>query len=162
MRYCGREFTQEEIQWIKETLANDPDMTRIKLSVLFCETFNWRKQNGGVKDMSCRVAHLHMERDGLIKLPKRKLRHNKPRKQVPRTLLAVPQEPVHKKAGEFELEIEPVDKAWSALWNEYIDRYHYLKYTPLPGAQLRYFVRSEGQMLAWSVQETWVPGSCPW
>jgi len=32
-----------------------------------------------------------------------------------------------------------VGRSDSALWNEYIDRYHYLGYKPLPGAQLRYF-----------------------
>ncbi|MFC1641915.1 Druantia anti-phage system protein DruA [Myxococcota bacterium] len=35
----------------------------------------------------------------------------------------------------------------SHLWNEYIDRYHYLGYQPLPGSQLRYFARTEGRVL---------------
>ena len=39
----------------------------------------------------------------------------------------------------------------SALWREYIQRYHYLGYSPLPGAQLRYMALSGGQ----------VPGSSP-
>ena len=34
------------------------------------------------------------------------------------------------------------------LWNEFIDRYHYLGYTPLCGAQLRYFVKEHDQVLA--------------
>ena len=38
-----------------------------------------------------------------------------------------------------ELHLERVERQASALWNEYIDRYHYLGYKPLPGAQLRYF-----------------------
>ncbi|MCP3877261.1 MAG: DUF4338 domain-containing protein, partial [Sulfitobacter sp.] len=33
-------------------------------------------------------------------------------------------------------------KAQSRLWNEYIQRYHYLGHTPLPGAQLRYRLSS--------------------
>ncbi|MDA2936726.1 DUF4338 domain-containing protein [Acidobacteria bacterium AH-259-A15] len=36
----------------------------------------------------------------------------------------------------------------SALWNEYIDRYHYLGYKPLSGAQLRYFVCCQQRILA--------------
>jgi hypothetical protein len=36
----------------------------------------------------------------------------------------------------------------SYLWNEYIARYHYLGYNPLPGAQMRYFAVSNGQILA--------------
>jgi len=46
------------------------------------------------------------------------------------------------------LHLQLVEKSDSALWNEYIDRYHYLGYTPLPGAQLRYFVHSGDQVLA--------------
>ena len=45
--------------------------------------------------------------------------------------------------------LEPVlSRPGSALWNEYIDRYHYLGYPPLPGAQLRYFARWENRLLA--------------
>jgi len=39
-------------------------------------------------------------------------------------------------------------KAQSSLWNEYIQRYHYLGHTPLPGAQLRYLVYSAEQPIA--------------
>ena len=39
-----------------------------------------------------------------------------------------------------QLRFKMVTKTNSALWNEYIERYHYLGYTPLPGAQLRYFI----------------------
>ena len=35
-----------------------------------------------------------------------------------------------------------------SLWNEYIDRHHYLGYTPLAGAQLKYFVYSAEDLLA--------------
>ena len=36
----------------------------------------------------------------------------------------------------------------SSLWNQYIQRYHYLGYQPLPGAQWRYFAAAEDQILA--------------
>jgi hypothetical protein len=36
----------------------------------------------------------------------------------------------------------------SQLWNELIERYHYLGHKPLPGAQLRYFVYSGSRLLA--------------
>ena len=47
-----------------------------------------------------------------------------------------------------ELQLCLVSSKNSRLWNEYIQRYHYLGYTPLPGAQLRYFVIMNGQVLA--------------
>ena len=39
-------------------------------------------------------------------------------------------------------------QADSSQWNELIQRYHYLKYKPLPGAQIRYMVLSGPALLA--------------
>jgi len=48
-----------------------------------------------------------------------------------------------------DLHLEVVtDREKSALFREYVHRYHYLGYTPLPGAQLRYFALSNGHTLA--------------
>jgi hypothetical protein len=101
--------------------------------------------------MSCRVAMLRMQADGLIQLPA-PLHGNSNGK------------PYRRHTTEAELQIFPtvlpttvlaelhleqvVDRKASYLWNDYIDRYHYLGYQPLPGAQLRYFARYEGTILA--------------
>ena len=39
-------------------------------------------------------------------------------------------------------------KAESSLWNEYIERYHYLGHKPLPGAQLRYWIHHRNRPIA--------------
>jgi len=96
--------------------------------------------------MSCRVAFLRMQNDGHIRLPAPRSIPGKP--VTKRTLFAEPQPEIRQKAGAYELHVEIVGKGDSALWNEYIDRYHYLGYTPLPGAQLRYFVKADDQVLA--------------
>jgi hypothetical protein len=47
------------------------------------------------------------------------------------------------------LQVDPVlTKAESLLWNAYIERHHYLGHQPMPGAQLRYFVRAAGHIVA--------------
>jgi len=148
MRYCGRDFTEEEIQWIKKTVAGQPGLNRNKLSKQFCERFNWRKPDGGLKDMRCRVAHLRMAEAGVITLPKAQKGHSNKVLRIKRTLLAEPGDEITAGAGSLDLVIEIVTKPWSSLWNEYIDRYHYLGYTRLPGAQLRYFVKSQGVIVA--------------
>jgi len=54
--------------------------------------------------------------------------------------------PVHRLP---ELDLQIVTKGTlSALWNEYIERYHYLGHKPLPGAQLRYFITTGEQIVA--------------
>ena len=54
-------------------------------------------------------------------------------------------QPVHQLEG---LHLRLIKPSESRLWNEYIQRYHYLGYTPLPGAQLRYFVMVNEQVVA--------------
>jgi hypothetical protein len=143
MNYCGRRFTGEDMDLIRSIIAQGVNRTHI--SRTFCEKAGWRKPDGGLKEMSCRVALLKMHRDGHILLPPPERPANNHLKKGKRTLFAVPEADVTE-VGTFSF--ETADKATSALWNEYIDRYHYLGFTPLPGAQLRYFVRSADRLLA--------------
>jgi hypothetical protein len=142
MRYVGREFTVENLELIRDLISRGFNRTR--LSRIFCEKTNWRKPDGACKEMSCRVALLKMHRDGHILLPPPERPANNHLKKGKRTLLAVPEAVTE--VGTFSFEI--ADKATSGLWNEYIDRYHYLGFTPLAGAQIRYFVKSADRILA--------------
>jgi hypothetical protein len=141
MRYCGREFTGKEMDLIRRLIATGAN--RQKLSRMFCEEVAWRKPDGGLKEMSCKVAFLRMHRDGHIVLPPPTKPANNHLKKPKRMALPLP-DAIH--AGTLALDI--VDRTTSALWNAYIDRYHYLGYTPLPGAQLRYVVKADDQILA--------------
>ncbi len=69
MRYCGREFTCSQIDGIRQLIADHPTATRACLSRLVCEQIGWRRHDGRLKDMSCRVAMLRMQDDGLLRLP---------------------------------------------------------------------------------------------
>ena len=94
---------------------------------------------------------LRMQEDGLILLPSPLKRNGNGKRYRRRTPRADP--------GLFSIDV-PVgqlrdlrldivaDRSGSHLWNEFVDRYHYLGYQPLPGAQLRYFAWAEGQILA--------------
>lgn len=147
-RYCGRNFSVEEQTQIIELIKNNPSKNRSNLSRDICRMFSWYKADGGLKEMSCRVAMLRMQADGLIQLPAPrkvyKLR-SKPSETMATAPQALIQNPVHQ-LGKLQLCL--VTSKTTRLWNEYIQRYHYLGYTPLPGAQLRYFVMMNDQILA--------------
>jgi len=150
VRYCGRDFSEKEIEGIRSIIKEDSKRSRYKISLLVCEDLGWRKPDGELKDMSCRVALLRMQKDGLIRLPAPKWRHGNHTICIQRTSLGEPGFPVHLPVhmmSDLHLELVGTKKA-SGLWNEYIDRYHYLGYTKLPGAQLRYFATFEGQEIA--------------
>jgi hypothetical protein len=141
MRYCGREFTGGEMDLIGRLIATGAH--RQKLSRMFCEEVDWRKPDGGLKEMSCRVAFLRMHRDGRIVLPPPIKPANNHLKKPKTASLPLPEV-----VGVDGLAMEVVDRRTSALWNSYIERYHYLGYTPLPGAQLRYLVKADDQIVA--------------
>lgn len=147
MRYCGRDFSEEELAWLRGLIAERPELSRRELSLRFCQETHWLKPDGGLKEMSCRVAMLRMAADGLLTLPVPRQKHIKPYKK-PRSLLALEQSPITGRAGEFNLVLEVVTRQTGAVWNEFIDRYHYLGFKTLPGAQLRYFVKADGRILA--------------
>lgn len=148
MRYCGKEFSSGQIQWIQDTIQNTDGITRQALSKRFCETFDWRKPDGGLKDMSCRVAFLKMDRAGVITLPAPKRAYAKPGSRSRKSTLTDPQPRITTAAGKLPLHLEMVKRSTSTLWNEYIDRYHYLGYKALPGAQIRYFVKADDRIVA--------------
>ena len=68
-RYCGREFSEQEMINMRALIADNPQYSRARLSQLICEYLNWRKADGGLKEMSARVAMLRMQDDNLIELP---------------------------------------------------------------------------------------------
>lgn len=149
MRYCGREFGDDELACIRR-LAAEPGTNRRAISRRVCEELGWHKPDGGLKEMSCRVALLRMQADGIVRLPPPLHRNSNAARSTPRSPQAEPGAPLLTAAGDLhDLRLEPVaSRGDSLLWNEYIDRYHYLRYQPLPGAQLRYFARAKDGVLA--------------
>ena len=148
--YCARDFSLEDIQTIRDLIAQDPKLGRSALSRKLCLLWGWLKPNGELKDMTCRVALLRMQADGLIDLPPsrigvvRKRAHFAPTgasdAQAPMTA------PVHE-LGRITLQVVS-GKTTSLLWNEYIARYHYLGYAAMSGSQIRYNVFAGDQLVA--------------
>ncbi|MHC4867395.1 MAG: Druantia anti-phage system protein DruA [Planctomycetota bacterium] len=150
VQYCGRLFTTEEMDWIRRLIASEPLLNRAQLSRRVSRELRWLRPDGQSKEMSCRVAMLRMERDGLITLPPPQKGNGNRRRRPRLTVASDPKTPLSHSASTlrplvFRLVDTPPD---SALWNELIERYHYLGYKPLPGAQIRYLVFGRGHLLA--------------
>jgi len=62
-------FTPEILTQIQALADAHPGWSRRKLSVQMCEWLDWRSPNGKLKEMSCRVALLELERRGALHLP---------------------------------------------------------------------------------------------
>lgn len=134
MHYCGRTFTVPEIELIRALIASDPPPSRYQLSRTVCEHLGWRRQDGHLKDMSCRVVLLRMQADGLLTLPE-------PRRKRPGVFMLtadldsrVCPPPFTTRVDLDRISIEPVaQRGDSRLWNAYIERHHYLGHELVPG-----------------------------
>ena len=140
-RFCGRSFSRQEVQWIKDLLALE-SLSRQELSRRVCQHLGWVNRAGRLKQMSCRVALLRMERAGLIGLPAP--RHPGVNGQVSHDGLLIPR-PEHPLRVELSsLRLELVQNATGARWYRAVMRqHHYLGGKPMAGAQLRYLLWSE-------------------
>lgn len=148
--YCAREFGAHDIEMVRDLIAQDPKLQRSALSRKLCQLWGWTKPNGDLKDMTCRVALLRMQADGLITLPPSRIGVVRKRAHFAPTPASDAQtaikQPVHE-LQRITLQVVSGTLA-SRLWNEYVARYHYLGYTPMSGSQIRYNVFAGEQLVA--------------
>jgi len=145
MKIGGRHISLAVIERIQEMIDAEPTLTRRALSLRVCEWLSWYAANGKPQDVSCRKALLHLHREGLIRLPDADRTSFTRKKEEHVDLSVLPQIT----CGLDELgvvRIEPVTSRYaraSAIWNNLMDRFHYLGKGPLCGAQIRYLVTCE-------------------
>jgi hypothetical protein len=167
-KLCGRGLSAADLETIRRQVQEAVPPLRAEVARRVCRALSWSDAVGRPKLMSCRVALLRLHRAGLIELPA-PCRGNGNGRGLLRQRVDWPAEaPV---AGAVQnlagLHLAPVaDPMASALWNGLIDRYHYLGYRPLPGAQLRYLIGWERGVLgaigfgaaAWkvAVRDRWI------
>ncbi len=139
--FSGRPFTKEELDLVK-SWTEDASLSRADISRRICESFNWVHADGKrPKVMSARVAMLQMEKRGLIVLPPPlSPAPVRGRWRIQNKLETSPSPVDTRPAGAWgPIDLRPVAKGYeSEFWNDFIERYHYLGYTVLPGAQIRY------------------------
>jgi hypothetical protein len=129
-RYSGRVFDAAALDQVRGILRAHAGASRQQLSYRVCEALNWRKADGSLKDMSCRVALLRLYREGLIELPAPRRQFEPLRSYARRTAQGEPGARIEAPLSALgTVRLEPVERAGSALWNELIDRYHYLGYS---------------------------------
>lgn len=167
-RLCGREFTHKDLQTIKEEVQDGYYFSRAEIARQVCNRLNWFNLLGQPQLMSCRVGLLRLDRLGLIELPPPR-RRNGNGKGLIRQKAKLPQLSVltTKLRNLTGLRLDRVrTRKESAYWNSLIDKYHYLGYKPVPGAQVRYLIYWDGGSLgaigfsasAWKVRvrEEWI------
>ena len=85
IKYRGQNISGEQIAFIRQLIADRPELSRWKLSRLLCELWEWRQANGALRDMVCRGLLLLLDRAGQIELPqvRRKVRNRLAERERP-------------------------------------------------------------------------------
>ena len=148
---CGREITAQEIESARETVKLCAGLSRTELAETICEHWGWMTASGAGKVTACLRLLEELERNGDIQLPDKHDRPNAERVRgaVHTQRTAPPTKGlVGKLADVIPIRLEVVtSRDRSKLWNEYLDRYHYLGYRKPFGCTLRYFITCEKGLL---------------
>lgn len=152
LSFRGREIRQEELNFLRQLIAENPGLSRRRLSTKVCAAWNWVQPNGQPRDMVCRSLMLILHRAGHIELPA-------PKKRVPNNALthrripevaAVDTTPIQGSVASLgSLEIRLVRRAeGEALFGQLLKAYHYLGYSRPVGEHLKYLVLAAGRPIA--------------
>ncbi len=140
----GRSFQPEELDQICQTVESFPSLTRTELVRTLCEHLDWRTVTGRAKLDACQKLLEKLEKQGRVRLPAKRVYRTSPRGDVRRVYSNATQagKPLEGRLGELgEVRLEVVHRrARTRLWNEYVDRYHYLGFRRPFGCTVRYFV----------------------
>lgn len=148
---CGRKITAQEIEAARETVRLCRGLSRRELAETICEHWGWVTASGSLKRTACLNVLDELERNGEIQLPAKQV---KPSAECARGAChtkrtAPPDEPLVGTLTDVSpVELEMVEgRSRVKLWNEYLDRYHYLGYSKPFGCTIRYFIACDRGLL---------------
>jgi len=143
--FCGRRFTEQDIKLITEVTRNFSRLSLTELSNTVSELLEWKRPNGKLKYDESRALLQKLQASGIVSLP-----------AMRKTAVCGARTIVHSASSDARDRLEGAiggylplklrlvdDRSLSSLWNQFIDRYHYLKRRVPFGANLRYLVESE-------------------
>jgi hypothetical protein len=138
----GRKITENDIKKIKQLILENPNWGRTRLSRELCRLWDWRSDNGQLKDMACRSFLRKLDQQKHIQLPKpirtahlevghhpiQSVFHNK-------TLLECSIKEL------YPIIFQIIEKGYELkLFKYLISAYHYLGWSRTVGENLKYLI----------------------
>ena len=147
-----RRVTVQELEAARQTVRLCSGLSRLELARTICEHWGWVTASGSHKVTACLNVLEELEQQGLLRLPGKRRMTRWKTDQAGGAVLTQrtnPRAPLLGKVAEVgSVWLEVVQgKEASRLWNEYVDRYHYLGYRQPVGCFLRYFIQSSAGLL---------------
>ncbi len=138
----GRETTREDVELICELIVSHPTWGRTDLSKELCRLWDWKGENGQIKDMACRSFLLKIEARGFITLPARKYNyHGRYSGRGSRRAVEHSTEPITETLDELRpISVKPIGHTNQLpLFKFLLRSYHYLGYSTV-GKSMKYMV----------------------
>jgi hypothetical protein len=135
-------MTPERIEQINKMIVDNPEWHRSKLSQELCKLWDWRGENGQIKDVSCRDVLRALDAAGKIKLPAR-VKNGRLKGGADKVALMLhDMSPIEGPlSGLMPLAVDVVkDKSDIMEFKSYIEQHHYLGYDRNIGENIKYFV----------------------
>jgi hypothetical protein len=150
MTLRGRHFTSSDIELIKQTIAEQPSMSRRELSMLISQRLDWWQSNGNLKDRACRDVLIRLDQKGIIQLPQPIYTFKTQTAGVKEIDFIEPARTIIGKIGDFTPPVfkAVTDKANRQLWNYLVDRYHYKGCHIVVGHHIKYLVYLDQEIIA--------------
>ena len=157
LAYRGRQIREADVAFLRELIAQNPALSRRRLSVKVCEAWQWVQPNGQFRDMVCRSLMLALHRAGQIELPAK--RHTPRNNAITHRRVSVIENCdttaiTGTLAALGPLEIRLVRRAeGEKLFAHLLSVHHYLGYSRPVGEHLKYLVMAGDRpvaCLAWS------------
>lgn len=146
------QITPQDLAAARQTVRWCSGLSRSEVARTICEHWGWVTASGSYKVTACLKVLEEWEERGLLRLPgkRRMTRWHTDRacgaEATQRTEPGAPLVGDLATAGSVGLEVIQ-NRARGQLWNEYVDRYHYLGYRQPFGCHLRYFILSPAGVL---------------
>lgn len=154
--YRHRVLSEADVDFIRQLIAQHPELSRRRLARKLCEAWQWVQPNGRVRDMVCRGLMLTLHRRGRIELPPvRRVMPNPLAQRRRPALVPVDTTPLCAPLAQIQpLQFRQVRRTpEEALFNSLIEQYHYLKHVQPVGEHLKFLVYAQQRpiaCLAWS------------
>jgi hypothetical protein len=145
LSFCGHPLLPEQIELLRQITRDFRQLALTELAHTICELFEWKRPNGSLKSRECYLFLLALRERGWLPWLPSPRPHARGGHQTKIDAASDPQPPCTGPLRPYlPLRLEVVESASERkLFEQYIDRYHYLGYRVPYGAQLRYLVRSQ-------------------
>lgn len=140
---CGRTFSADEVQLIKDIIVKYPKLSRQELAATVCELLEWERPNGRLKTRECRDLLEKLAQREALALPDK----SAGRPVGSKTQIAPPESETPSAVTGPLAELRPIRLVRTNTtelrkqWRSYVEHYHYLGCRVPFGAHLRYLIQ---------------------